>query len=218
MRLFGRYLLEILTAMAKVRLLQESVVLLAVISRHLKDGSSVTGFPVNVGKYPMSPTLSDLDDNGTMEIILGTRTGQAYVYKGDGTVYPGWPKAMDRYVGASASAGDVNADGVMDVVMESRNLLYVWNKDGQILPGFPFAILDSLVGSNSYSAPVLVDLTGDGKLEIVFCSHSDVTNAGGIIYAVKMMEQIFPVFLKLFQTGFTAHLSLQILMEILNLK
>ncbi len=150
-----------------------------------KDGSSVTGFPVNVGKYPMSPTLSDLDDNGTMEIILGTRTGQAYVYKGDGTVYPGWPKVMDRYVGASASAGDVNADGVMDVVMESRNLLYVWNKDGQILPGFPFSILDSLVGSNSYSAPVLVDLTGDGKLEIVFCSHSDVTNAGGIIYAVK---------------------------------
>ena len=92
-----------------------------------KDGSSVTGFPINVGKYPMSPTLSDLDDNGTMEIILGTRTGQAYVYKGDGTVYPGWPKAMDRYVGASASSGDINADGVMDVVMESRNLLYVWN-------------------------------------------------------------------------------------------
>jgi hypothetical protein len=161
-----------------------------------KDGSSVAGFPVNVGKYPMSPTLSDLDDNGTMEIILGTRTGQAYVYKGDGTVYPGWPKAMDRYVGASASAGDVNADGVMDIVMESRNLLYVWDKDGHILPGFPFAILDSLVGSNSYSAPVLVDLTGDGRLEIVCCSHSDVTNAGGIIYAVKYDGTNLPGFPK----------------------
>jgi hypothetical protein len=150
-----------------------------------KDGSVVTGFPVNVGKYPMSATLSDLDGNGSMEIILGTRTGWAYVYKGDGTVYPGWPIPMDRYVGSSASAGDVNNDGVMDVVMESRNLLYVWNKDGQILPGFPYAIVDSLVGSNSYSAPVLADLTGDGKLEILFCSHSSATDSGGITYAVK---------------------------------
>jgi hypothetical protein len=150
-----------------------------------KDGSVVTGFPVNVGKYPMSATLSDLDNNGSMEIILGTRTGQAYVYNGDGTVYPGWPIPMDRYVGSSASAGDVNNDGVMDVVMESRNLLYVWNKDGQILPGFPYAIVDSLVGSNSYSAPVLADLTGDGKLEILFCSHSSAVDSGGITYAVR---------------------------------
>lgn len=161
-----------------------------------KNGTSVTGFPINVGKYPMSPTLSDLDGDGTMEIILGTRTGQAFVYKGDGTVYPGWPIQMDRYVGASASAGDVNNDGVMDVVMESRNLLYVWNKNGQILPGFPFAILDSTVGSNSYSAPVLADLTGDGKQEIIFCSHSDVTNAGGIIYAVKYDGTNLPGFPK----------------------
>lgn len=157
-----------------------------------KDGSVVPGFPVNVGKYPMSATLADLDGNGSMEIILGTRTGQAYVYKGDGTVYPGWPKIMDRYVGASASAGDVNNDGVMDVVMESRNLLYVWNKDGQILPGFPFAIVDSLVGSNSYSAPVLADLTGDGKLEILFCSHSSAVDSGGITYAVKYDGTILP--------------------------
>lgn len=150
-----------------------------------KDGSVVTGFPVNVGKYPMSATLSDLDGNGTMEIILGTRTYKAFVYNGDGTVYPGWPKQMDKYVASSASAGDVDNDGIMDVVMESRNFLYVWNKDGQILPGFPFAILDSTVGSNSYSAPVLADLTGDGKKEIIFCSHSSAVDSGGIIYVVK---------------------------------
>lgn len=150
-----------------------------------KDGSVVTGFPVNVGKYPMTPILADLNGNGSMEIILGTRTGEAYVYKGDGTVYLGWPIQMDRYVASSAAAGDVNNDGVMDVVMESRNRLYVWNKDGQSLPGFPYAVMDSLIGSNSYSSPVLADLTGDGKLEIVFCSHSDSTNAGGIVYAVK---------------------------------
>ena len=161
-----------------------------------KDGSSVIGFPVNVGKYPMSPTLADLDGNGSMEIILGTRTYKAYVYNGDGTVYPGWPKQMDRYVASSASSGDVDNDGVIDIVMESRNFLYVWNKDGQPLPGFPYVILDTLTGSNSYSAPVLADLTGDGKLEIIFCSHSDATDAGGIIYAVKYDGTSLPGFPK----------------------
>ena len=150
-----------------------------------KDGTSVTGFPVNIGKYPMSPTLADLDGNGTMEIIIGTRTYKAYVYSGDGTVYPGWPKQMDRYIASSASVGDVDNNGVIDVVMESRNFLYVWNKDGQLLPGFPYGILDTVAGSNSYSAPVLADLTGDGKLEMIFCSHSSATDSGGIIYAVK---------------------------------
>ena len=161
-----------------------------------KDGSVVTGFPVNVGKYPMSPTLADIDGNGTMEIILGTRTYKAYVYKGDGTVYPGWPKQMDRYVASSASAGDVDNDGVMDIVMESRSFLYAWNKDGVPLTGFPYMILDTLTGSNSYSAPVLADLTGDGKLEIVFCSHSDAIDAGGIIYAVKYDGTNLPGFPK----------------------
>ncbi|HCY75281.1 MAG TPA: hypothetical protein DHV28_05125 [Ignavibacteriales bacterium] len=161
-----------------------------------KDGSIVTGFPVNVGKYPMSATLADLDGNSTMEIILGTRTYKAYVYNGDGTVYPGWPKQMDRYVASSASAGDVDNNGVMDVVMESRSFLYAWNKDGMPLPGFPYMILDTLTGSNSYSAPVLADLTGDGKLEIIFCSHSDATDAGGIIYAVKYDGTSLPGFPK----------------------
>lgn len=161
-----------------------------------KDGTLLAGFPVNVGKYAMNPTLADLDGDGAMEILIGTRTKQAFVYKGDGTVYPGWPKMMDWYVAAAAAAGDVNDDGVMDVVMESRNLLYVWNKDGQILPGFPYAIMDSTIGSNSYSAPVLVDLTGDGKLEIVFCSHSDSANAGGIVYAVKHDGTSLPGFPK----------------------
>lgn len=86
----------------------------------------------------MSPTLSDLDGNGTMEIILGTRTGQAFVYKGDGTVYPGWPIQMDRYVGASASAGDVNNDGIMDVVMESRNLYMCGIKTAKYFLDFLF--------------------------------------------------------------------------------
>jgi len=163
---------------------------------YTKDGTMLPGFPVNVGKYPMGPVLSDLNNDGAMEMIMGTRTGQLVVYKGDGTMYPGWPFQMDRYIAASVSVGDVDNNGVKNIVAESRNLLYVWNPDGSLLSGFPYAIMDSVNGSNSYSAPVLADLTGDGKLEIVFGSHQSVDTAGGVIYAVNYQGVSLPGFPK----------------------
>jgi hypothetical protein len=156
-----------------------------------KNGTMLPGFPINVGKYPMCPVLSDIDNNGSKEIIMGTRTGLMVVYKGDGTMYPGWPIQMDRYIAASASVGDINGDGQKNIIATSRNLLYAWNAAGQILPGFPYSIIDSVNGSNSYSAPLLVDLTGNGKLEIVFGSHQSVGD-GGVVYAVDYTGTSLP--------------------------
>ncbi len=148
-----------------------------------KDGTQI--FSINVGKYPMTPVLADLDGDGAMEIIMGTRTGQVYVYKGDGTVYSGWPQNIDHYIGATPAVGDINNDGTKEILAEGRNFLYVWDSNGNTMPGFPYPILDSTNGSTSYSAPVLADLFGDGNREIMFCSHSDSAGAGGIIYAVN---------------------------------
>ena len=148
-----------------------------------KDGTQI--FSINVGKYPMTPVLSDLNDDGAMEIILGTRTGQVYVYKGDGTVYDGWPKNIDHYIASSCAVGDINNDGTKEILAEGRNFLYVWDSNGNTMPGFPYAILDTVNGSNSYSAPVLADLFHDGNKEIMFCSHSSNTGMGGIIYAIN---------------------------------
>lgn len=150
-----------------------------------KDGTVCTGFPILMGKYPMSPTLADVNNDGTMEMIIGTRTGQVFVYKGDGSILTGWPKMMDRYIGASIACGDINNDGNKEILCESRNLLWVWNKDGVVMPGFPFPVLDSLKGSNSYSAPVIADVDNDGNKEIIFSSHSDSVGAGGITYVVR---------------------------------
>lgn len=156
-----------------------------------KDGTTVTGFPVDAGKYPMGPVLSDLNNDGDMEILMGTRTGQLIVYQGDGTMFPGWPQQMDRYIAASVSVGDIDNNGSPNVVAESRNLLYAWEPNGTLVSGFPYAILDSANGSNSYSSPLLVDLTGDGKLEIVFGSHQS-TGDGGVIYALDYTGTSLP--------------------------
>ncbi len=147
-----------------------------------QDGTEI--FNINIGKYPVTPVLSDLNGDGKMEIIIGLRTGQVYVYNGDGTVYNGWPQTIDHYIASSCAVGDINNDGVKEIVAEGRNFLYVWDSNGNAMPGFPYQIYDTVDGSNSYSAPVLADLFGDGNKEIMFCSHSNGAN-GGIIYAVN---------------------------------
>ncbi len=147
-----------------------------------QDGTEI--FNINIGKYPLTPVLSDLNGDGAMEIIIGLRTGQVYVYNGDGTVYNGWPQTIDHYIASSCAVGDINNDGTKEIVAEGRNFLYVWDSNGNTMPGFPYEIYDTVDGSNSYSAPVLADLFGDGNKEIMFCSHSSGTY-GGIIYAVK---------------------------------
>jgi len=150
-----------------------------------KDGTILPGFPITFERYTLTPVLADVDNDNALEIIIGSRNGKMYVFKGDGSVYPGWPYQMDGFTASSASVGDIDNNGIMDIVCESIKRLYAWNKDGQLLPGFPIAVLDSTIGSNSYSAPLLVDVDNDDKLEISFCSHSNATGAGGITYLIK---------------------------------
>ncbi|MBM3323210.1 VCBS repeat-containing protein, partial [candidate division WOR-3 bacterium] len=102
------------------------------------DGGAVPGWPQSAGGSGgfVSPTLSDLDGNDTLEVIgVQYPPGTVYVWKADGTVYPGWPKSLDYLAVATASVGDVDADGTMEICVPSYRSLYLWDKDGNIEPG-----------------------------------------------------------------------------------
>jgi hypothetical protein len=128
--------------------------------------------------------LGDIDNNGTMEIITNKRlsgAGEVYVYKGDGTVYPGWPKSINHVPASSCAVGDITGDGFAEIIAESYTSLYAWDRNGNPLSGFPFVQPANDV--NSYSAPVLVDLTGDNIREIVWGTH--ILGGGGNVYILK---------------------------------
>ena len=147
-----------------------------------KNGDPVTGFPVNNGYSSRTPVLADLDNNGTMEIIVNERvTRVVTVYKGDGTVYPGWPRMIDHVPASSAAVGDITGDGVPEIIAESYNSLYAWHANGDTVAGFPFTMPNG--DKNSYSSPVLADIDGDNVREIVFGTH--VLGAGGYVYVLK---------------------------------
>jgi Secretion system C-terminal sorting domain/FG-GAP-like repeat len=158
-----------------------------------KNGSLVTGFPVNSGYVTRSATLADLDNNGSMEIIVNKRTyptGQVAIYKGDGTLFPGWPQDISSVPAASAAVGDITGDNNPEIIFEAYNALYVWDSGGNLLSGFPYNLPTDVV--TSYSSPILVDLDNDNLKEIVFGIHESGGALNGGIYILKNDGTLFP--------------------------
>lgn len=158
-----------------------------------KDGTVVTGFPVNSGYVTRSATLADLDNNGSMEIIVSKRTyptGQVAVYKGDGTVFPGWPQDISTVPAASAAVGDITGDNIPEIIFEAYSSIYAWNANGNLLTGFPYNLPTDVV--TSYSSPILVDLNNDNLREIVFGIHEIGGALNGGIYILKNDGTLFP--------------------------
>jgi len=158
-----------------------------------KDGSLVTGFPVNSGYVTRSATLADLDNNGSMEIIVSKRTyptGQVSIYKGDGSVFPGWPQDISSVPAASAAVGDITGDNIPEIIFEAYTSIYAWDTGGNLISGFPYNLSTDVV--TSYSSPILVDLDNDNLKEIVFGIHESAGALNGGIYILKNNGTLFP--------------------------
>ncbi|MBK9228555.1 MAG: T9SS type A sorting domain-containing protein [Ignavibacteria bacterium] len=149
-----------------------------------KNGTPVTGFPIVNGATGRTIVLADLDNNGALEIISNKRIypiGEVWVYRGNGTAYPGWPKTLDHVPASSSAVGDITGDGIPEIVSESYLSLYAWDRNGNPVTGFPFTMPNGDV--NSYSSPVLADVDNDNVREIIFGSHA--SSGGGFVYILK---------------------------------
>ena len=126
-----------------------------------------------------SPTLADLDSDGRMEVIVGSYSHKMWIWRGNGSVLPGWPRDVWDGIASSAAVGDLDRDGSPDIVVGSDvanecfncapyghlspgGLVHAFRTDGTELPGWPQAT-DSFMSSS----PALADLDLDGRLEVV---------------------------------------------------
>lgn len=125
------------------------------------NGDSLPGWPVEVatGPIPSTPVIGDIDGDGANELVVGNWS-QAFVFRSDGSLYPGWPKPY----GASYSPTleDLDHDGDMEIVYPSGPDIYIFQHDGSILPGFPVSVAHDQAGS-----PAVADIDGDSLFEIV---------------------------------------------------
>ncbi|OYD15689.1 hypothetical protein CH333_05195 [candidate division WOR-3 bacterium JGI_Cruoil_03_44_89] len=110
------------------------------------------------------------------EVICGCDDGWLYGWHCDGTPILGEEKFA--FVGyplwGMPAAGDIDLDGEKEIVLapfwsSSCCSVYVFNRFGQVEPGFPAHLPDA--GTGVIGAPVLQDIDNDGFLEIILITY-----------------------------------------------
>ena len=141
-----------------------------------------------------SVVLSNLDTLLDLEIVAGFPYDSLYAWKYYGTNLSNWPimaEPASAYWEGLVAIGDVDGDGQPEIVVtkwqrgQNPSFLYVFHKDGTVLPGFPVQ-----VPGWDATAPALYDLLGDGKLEII--TSGQLNDIDTLVFVYNYKGEILP--------------------------
>mgnify|MGYP001822437117 CR=1 FL=1 len=135
-----------------------------------QNGHEVDGFPVTtVGGAFFAPSVGDLDNDGTPEIVQVTvdegYEARLYVIEHDGAVRPGFPvTAGTASIADGATLYDLDGDSMLEIVYISDQDAHVFEADGsEWTSGWPVPLTESAHGT-----PAVGDVDRDGRPEIFF--------------------------------------------------
>jgi len=115
------------------------------------------------------PAVCDLDNDGYPEIIFGGGTSnKLYVWHSDGDIMAGFPVDLGECVSRAPVVGDIVGDSAgLEIAVNTTTKLYVIDRRGRILPGWPQEVMNDQTWVTFGASPVLADLNGDDNSEII---------------------------------------------------
>ena len=145
------------------------------------QGNPLPGWPAATGGYVLSaPSVGDIDGDGRPEVVVGCNDGKVYAFHGDGRLVTGWPAiAYDNLgnVGPSNYSSPVlanfDADAQPEIFVNHYCDTIVYDGDGKLLTHVGNSGPSGKPSMYMFSAwclgttPVVMDIDGDNRLEIV---------------------------------------------------
>ena len=134
-------------------------------------------FPVTLpGSGPVQvtqPAVGDLDNDGTKEIVVGTKGRQLWVLNANGTVRSGWPQNLPAEVVGSPAIGLIDGDSFPDIAVGFKGTkdptgkggIRAYRRDGSLIWSRLTATDERDDGV--YSSPAIGNVDGLGGNEVV---------------------------------------------------
>ena len=163
--------------------------------------------PEFTGDYHFAPAFGDLDNDGDLDILMGTWRDELMLVINEGQVTePNWTIAdsaivkLTRGRNATPTLGDIDDDGDLDLFIgESSGDINFYRNDGGS-DGPEFILVDDKYGgidAGRRSVPTLVDIDADGDFDLVVGSEAEglklYRNNGTLREANFVLDETFDV-------------------------
>jgi len=132
------------------------------------DGSLQPGFPLTLARgVSVGPSLADVNADGVLDVVAGTRDGALWVVTGRAKPVNGFPVSIGSEVSSTISFGRL-ANGAAPALVAGTldGRLHAVLSDGTRARGFPVKSEFTISG-----APALADIDDDGEHEVIFSSQ-----------------------------------------------
>src|SRR5690606_31540052 len=132
------------------------------------DGTEFNeNWPIDIGATPaFTPSIGDVDNNGTKDIVIAGSSSGMYIINSDGSVFSGFPvyDATVSYSYQSPILVDLNDDDFLEIVGANHGdsaAFYAMQADGTYLDGWPYSL-----GGWTYAPVTVADVDGDDVYEV----------------------------------------------------
>lgn len=158
----------------------------AIIHAINEKGQELPGWPQKLDYEPFSSSTNftdinliatDINQDGKSDLIIKSLDG-IQILDNSGSTLPGWPyiASEESKLMEGVAIGDIDGDGFNELVvigspfkLEEKWTFSIMALDlsGRMLPHFPILVPNPFRYTGGAVTPALVDLDGDGKLDIV---------------------------------------------------